>query len=631
MTWLCSARSRKEEEPRELEAARESEKTKQEREKLGHEWGDKLEQAVVVVGVVRHDYDSNTGADYKTTWYPWKDSGELDDKWIRLEELRVNTKEYIERKANQNVLVCGASGQGKSVLARHLLASFDSPRTVISFKPNDEYLRVGLPVAEAPRALPNPFLFQDPDAFLTAFAITFPLDVIGVVASLVPALIFSLAIGCRDWSEFQGNLEKRIGHTRDKIQLTALHFIEQHVRLLVYQSQMDADSLLSTIIEGKGSVVFDFSKLNESAKIFYAELLLRQLWKRLEDGSSEKRQIVCVDEAYRLTRGTFQRYRSVLHDVARDIRRVGALWTSTQNYTDLPDEIRNQFETQFVFKTTQEGDLAALKAIDPMIFWVAPVLPRYYFFDAKVVDRYEVKVMHYVAKVAVHEHNQTKLVPQPDEPMLYVNDGDRTVDALIVTRMIRESLRTQVLYASQLARLLMARYKLEENEAKLLINDALRPLVEGGEVRRMEFEREDGQCLVLYYKLPEDTAGASLLHNFLISHLRHYLEERGTRIIQIAEIGDYAADIETGDALYEIETGLKKGNVRGLRERVLKAEKAVFVVVPNSAIAERYSGLGTSKAKVVTMANLKEIFAASNGNLSPSSQGSLALGEGKVS
>ena len=60
-------------------------------------------------------------------------------------------------------------------------------------------------------------------------------------------------------------------------------------------------------------------------------------------------------------------------------------------------------------------------------------------------------------------------------------------------------------------------------------------------------------------------------------------------IVKVAEIGDQAADIETENALYEIETGLKKGNVRGLKERRIKAEKPMFVVVPNSDVAERYA------------------------------------------
>ncbi len=526
------------------------------------------------------------------------------------DDLIINAREYITNKSNQNVLVCGASGQGKSVLMRHLLRCFDSPKVILSFKPNDEYLKAGYPIADVTRVIPNPF--QDVNAFITAFAITFPLDIIGVTASQVPALLFNMANECESWKDFLDRLEKRISGTRDKVQLTALRFIDEHVRLLVYESRTDTDSLLSTVFQGKGSVVFDFAGLNENAKVFYSELLLSQLWSRLETADGEKRwMIVCVDEAYRLTRGTFQRYHSVLYEMARDIRHIGALWTSTQDYTDMQDDIRNQFETQFVFKTTAKADLDALRAIDPMMSWTASVLSAHNFFDAKSVDHRYVDILLYHAMIAVFEPHETKFVQEPDEPTRYVTNEDQTVDLPIVTRMIRKRIEKEVIYASQFARLLVERYSLDENKAKLMINDALRPLVEGGEVRRMEFEREDGQSLILYYKLPEDTAGASVLHAFLAAHLRKFLEKHGFRVIKIAAIGDNAADIETEDASYEIETGLKKGKVDDLRERVSKTEKPTFIIVPNSTIAERYASLNASKVRVVTMANLTQALEAS--------------------
>ncbi len=515
----------------------------------------------------------------------------------------VNPREYIAQKSNQNVLVCGASGEGKSVLMRRLLLSFDSPKAILSFKSNDEYLKIGYPIADVTLVMPNPF--QDVNAFITAFAITFPLDVIGVTASQVPALLFNIASECGNWKDFLDRLEGRISGTRDKVQLTALRFIDEHVRLLVYESRTDADSVLSSILQGKDSVVFDFSKLNENAKIFYSELLLSQLWSRLEMDNVEKKwMIVCVDEAYRLTRGTFQRYRSVLFEMARDIRHVGALWTSAQDYTDLQDDIRNQFETQFVFKTTAKADLDALRVIDPMMSWTASILPDHHFFDAKRVDHREVKVFNYHRMVATFEPHETKWAQELDEPTRYVTDEDRTVDALTVTRMAREFSRTRVFYASEVARLLVERYGLEENQAKLLVNDALRPLVDGGELRRLEFEREDGQSLILFYTLPEDTAGESILHTYLRDHLKSYLEKQGKRMLRIAEIGDNASDIETEDEFYEVETGLKKGKIADLKDRMAKAEKPTFIVVPNRAVAERYMGLSSDRVQVVTMRTL---------------------------
>lgn len=62
---------------------------------------------------------------------------------------------------------------------------------------------------------------------------------------------------CESWEDFLDRLEKRVSGTRDKVQLTALRFIDEHVRLLVYESRADADSLLSTVVQGKGSVAMN--------------------------------------------------------------------------------------------------------------------------------------------------------------------------------------------------------------------------------------------------------------------------------------------------------------------------------------------------------------------------------------
>src|SRR5208283_2464533 len=155
------------------------------------------------------------------------------------------------------------------------------------------------------------------------------------------------ATECGSWKDFIERLEGRINGTRDKVQLTALRFIDEHVRLLVCDSQRDSDSILASIVHEGRSILFDFSNLNDNAKIFYAELLLRQCRARLHDRSEDRKwTILCVDEAHRLLRGTFQRYHSIIHEISREIRNVGALWTLEQNYTDTQDDVRNQFATQ---------------------------------------------------------------------------------------------------------------------------------------------------------------------------------------------------------------------------------------------------------------------------------------------
>jgi hypothetical protein len=81
-----------------------------------------------------------------------------------------------------------------------------------------------------------------------------------------------------------GNSEERVGGTKDEVQLTALRFINEHLGFLIYESRADADSLLSTVFQGKGNVVFYFG-LNETGLSYVAtEPLIRLLL--LLDGHS---------------------------------------------------------------------------------------------------------------------------------------------------------------------------------------------------------------------------------------------------------------------------------------------------------------------------------------------------------
>ena len=292
---------------------------------------------------------------------------EVRFKWV--EEV-----ERIEDKENANVFTAGASGAGKSSLARLLLWKFEGRSRIIvfSFKSNDTHLRIGYPVADIGELAPNPF--TDVEAMVSAFAIAFPVSAIGVTASQIPSLVRELAYDCASWKDFDRNLERRIAETKDRVQLSALFFVKEQTMSL---HPRDADpkkaGLITQAREGGIDLVLDFAGLPDSAKTFYAELLLRGIWnglrKKTTEAGAPKKTIVYVDEAHRLTRGTFEKYHSILSEMAREIRERGALWTSTQNYTDIDDDIRNQFASQYVFYTSSMADLEALKTIDPMLSW----------------------------------------------------------------------------------------------------------------------------------------------------------------------------------------------------------------------------------------------------------------------
>ena len=113
---------------------------------------------------------------------------EFQFKWIDLNML-------LDSKPNKNILTCGESGAGKSTLNRFLLQHISddgSNRIIFMFKPADHYLKAGYPVADMSILAPNPFL--DPDSFVSAFAIAFPISMIGITASQIPSLVRDLVL-----------------------------------------------------------------------------------------------------------------------------------------------------------------------------------------------------------------------------------------------------------------------------------------------------------------------------------------------------------------------------------------------------------------------------------------------------
>jgi DNA helicase HerA-like ATPase len=171
-------------------------------------------------------------------------------------------------------MVCGRSGMGKSELMKALLLTVVKARKIVfSFKPNDTHLRLPYPVVDVSRTIPNPF--QDADAFSTAYALAFPANLRGIMLSEARAIVKNIAGESKDWNQFRANL-KRMEKKATDIQLEALALIEQQTGSLAV-----GEGSSFSIAGLTKDVVLDFSRLDEAAKTFYAEIALRQIWKSL--------------------------------------------------------------------------------------------------------------------------------------------------------------------------------------------------------------------------------------------------------------------------------------------------------------------------------------------------------------
>lgn len=619
---LWKSRQRREDEEEEAEARRRQQefeeqemKRVEEREKRWRELQEKYH-----VGREEIEYQSTSGLDY---WNPrhheeqkpspghvgiirlvQRNSGEQSrSEPYHNEEFRfkwINEVKRVETKENANVFTSGASGAGKSSLVRLLLRKFEGKQKVIfSFKANDTHLGIGYPVADVSELIPNPF--ADVEAFMSAFAIAFPVSTIGVTASQIPSLVQELAYGCTSWKDFNRNIERRIVETKDRVQLSALFFIQAQTKSVQLEDGGKRPDAIGQAIHTGMDVVLDFSHLSDPAKTFYAELLLRGIWNEMQKPTTmeAKKIILYVDEAHRLTRGTFEKYHSVLVEMAREIRAKGALWTSTQNYTDIEDRIRNQFATQLVFNTSSKSDLEALRVIDPMLSWAVSGLLKHHFVDAKskIVHK-EIDVYTFVPETESENRRNPLgefLGALPQEP-----------ETLDYEKAVREALAKEgIVWVSALASQLSKDGRVDKDSAKLKVRDVLEKLVNADELQRMRYEgAESGGTVVLYFPKGGDEK-VSNLHKYMVRQLVDRLRERNEHALNMADSGQSLPDVETESAYFEIETGLKT-RTSDLEERIskLSAIKPFFVIVPNSDLAgsDRYSSLKSPRVTVTTLA-----------------------------
>ena len=228
----------------------------------------------------------------------------------------------------------------------------------------------------------------------------------------------------------------------------------------------------------------------------------------------DRKLVICVDEAHRLTRGTFEKYHSVLYEIGREIRARGALWASTQNYCDIDDDIRNQFATQFVFHTSSKADLDSLRAIDPMLSWAVAGLRPHRFIDAKSAEQlhYEIHILTFspeglieIEPVSVVEYLASNAsIPQHKKTIVDYEAA------------IKEKLVEEPIWISGIANYLSDSYGVDKDSAKLKVKDILQKLVNADEVRRMKFEMLSGENVVLYFRKSGKDENESTFHKWMV-------------------------------------------------------------------------------------------------------------------
>jgi hypothetical protein len=500
-----------------------------------------------------------------------------------------NLRDYIEHKGNRNVSITGVSGQGKSYLTMHLLSKFeDRQRIIFSFKPDDHEVHLGIPVIDAKECLPNPF--RDINAFSEAYMTAFFGEKVssGIQLQQTPAFLQEIASQSSDWRSFM----KTIGEKRksaSKNQIETLNAIEQNVKSLVIED-------MGNVELANESTVFDFSTLpTKQAQNFYAELMLRQIYREMEE-RKRKDALICIDEAHRLTKS----YHTILDVMSREIRDKGMLWIITQNLIDILPEMRANFGTKFTFKLG-DADLQILSYNQLVRFSVSVLQPRQ-FTDIEFPESQAfTPVLTYISDGNEYRETQ-KILAAVREERMEEGAGGRGKD-IDYKEEIMHILSERMSYATEMGKEISVKYGISKDQAKLRIKSVLEELKNNNEVGRVKYLR-DGKPIVMYYS---KSPNLSNLHTGMQSQAVDILNELGVSVNRISTTGERGAfDIETDFFMVEIETGLKH-SMEDLKERIAGTNLRVIIVVPNRELIDKYRGLG-ERVLVMTIDSMREML-----------------------
>ena len=500
-----------------------------------------------------------------------------------------NLRDYIEHKGNRNVSITGVSGQGKSYLTMHLLKKFeDRQRIIFSFKPDDHEVHLGIPVIDAKECLPNPF--SDVNAFSESYMTAFFGEKMssGIQLQQTPAFLQEIASQSSDWKSFMKTIsEKR--KSASKNQIETLNAIEQNVKSLIIED-------MGNVELANESTVFDFSTLpTKQAQNFYAELMLRQIYREMED---RKRVdvLICIDEAHRLTKS----YHTILDVMSREIRDKGMLWIITQNLIDILPEMRANFGTKFTFKLG-DADLQLLSYNSLVRFSVSMLQPRQ-FVDIEFPESNSfAPVLTYIPDGS--EYKETpRILAAVRKAGMEEGAGGRGKDIDYREEVLR-ILSDRMSYATEMGKEISSKYGIEKDQAKLRIKSILEDMKNNNEVGRVKYLRE-GKPIVMYYS---KNPNLSNLHTGMQSQAVDILTELGVSVNKISTTGERGAfDIETDFFMVEIETGLKH-SLEDLKERIAGTNLRVIIIVPNKELMDKYKGLG-ERVMVMTMDSLREML-----------------------
>lgn len=476
--------------------------------------------------------------------------------------------QILNGKANKNIAIIGMSGCGKSQLAYKIIAEMkDYKKIIFQYKNTDRYRELGYPFLKIKEHTPN--IFTDKEAFAMAWITAFAIENRGITANQVLPLVRNAVNVSGNWKDFKEEIVKQERKERGTISGSALADIR--LKLDSVYSEEQFNSALPD------EIVIDFEGLSREAFVFYAEAILRSIFKDMKEGRRNGTMIF-VDEAHLFVNTA----NTIIPELSALIRSRGAFVFATQRASTIAGDIKGNAGTQFCFKQTEEDDIKAVSAISPLLSFAIKELGIHEFIDLGQNGVNDIVFQNELCNPNPAFHKEAEWKPEAKETVKRQRNYYEEIEEMMTTARNVQSIARKI-----------AEEGGDFNAIKRDIIPILKKMVANGDlnVASVENVRISGIGIQNITERPYYKVGTEQLHDYLVKGVADILYIKGIHF-KVEPTGRSVADISGLDFVIEVETGNKR-SVRDLnerKERYKKDGKSVFVVVPNREVKLAYEG-----------------------------------------
>lgn len=531
--------------------------------------------------------------------------------------------DYVDEKGNGNIYVAGQAGSGKTALLECFAEMYSNPKLVFSskvFKSDKRDFELGYNWLDVSKHLPNPFL--DKPAFAGAFKVAFAIDRQGIMADSLFRLCTTILEKANNWVEFKAELRK-LQNSSSSFKSDILQSVSDRIDSLVGGGEI-------VHLDYDINNVLDFSQLDDTAKVFYIELLLRQVDNECKFSREGKEPvIVIIDEAHRIadSENVSKARASILNFMVREDRGHIKVFCASQNITDVHEDIRANFGSIFTFKTRHKEDLDFLFRISENMKECVANLKKHEFIDVmqegqnrrvsimfadvsliSLKKKYHSERRSLHTEQNIHRETEASRVETTQKNMEDTGTEFRSEQkGFDYEKRVLDLLENKPENISQLAKVISAESGETQDAVKLKLRNKVIPrLVDKDSISSMPLvtHKFKGKRTPVYYF--KNDKQLSNFHVLITDLVKKECKKNGVAVIRESYVGIQACDLETKSQFIEVESGLKH-SYADLVERIEKASKPVLVVVPNLEVSLRYEDKLKDQLNRCTITTLVEL------------------------